>query len=96
MKSCHECDIIEHSEGVQEEYTFIHTCRFQHIVLKGISFSDSESPSGVFLCLCVHVWVCPRVCLGIVWPAESVMAELICYTAKRETVTGTSGHTVES
>lgn len=29
----------------------------------------------------VHVWVCPRVRLSIVWPAESVMPELICYTA---------------
>lgn len=30
---------------------------------------------------CVHVWVCPRVCLSIFWPAESVMPELICYTS---------------
>lgn len=29
----------------------------------------------------VHVWVCPRDCLSIFWPAESVVPDLICYSA---------------
>lgn len=34
-----------------------------------------------FSSACVHVWVCPRVCLSIFWPAQSVMPDLISYTA---------------
>lgn len=63
--------------------------------VKGISFPSSESPSGLFLCSCACVGVSPS-------PSQHRLASRECDAGahllhcKRETVTGTSGHTVKS
>lgn len=81
-----EYNIIEYSQSIQGEYTFIHTCKSQHIVFcrqsEGNFIYRQWEPIRSFSSASrVHVWVCPWVCLSILWPAESAMPELICYTA---------------